>query len=77
MSYLWPKMEKLRLTTNMRALSNTIFSDFLLHVRNGDELITNEDMIEIPNELIKHGDDENPKNVWLTMSFIHLKIIHT
>lgn len=63
MSYLWPKMEKLRLTTNMRALSNTIFSDFLLHVGNGDELITDEDMIEIPNELIKHGDDENPKNV--------------
>lgn len=63
MSYLWPKMEKLRLTTNMRALSNTIFSDFLLHVGNGDELITDENMIEIPKELIKQGDDENPKNV--------------
>lgn len=43
----------------------------------GMVIITDEDMIEIPSELIKHGDDENPKNVWLTMSFIHLKIIHT
>ena len=55
MYYFWPKMENLRATTNMRARSDTIFSDSLLHIGNGDE-----DMIKIPNEmLIKYGDDEN------------------
>ena len=37
MSYLWPKMEKLRLTRNMRAQLDTTFSDFLLWVGDGDE----------------------------------------
>ena len=37
MSYLWPKMEKLRLIRNMRAQLDTTFSDFLLWVGDGDE----------------------------------------
>ena len=66
MSYLWPKMKNLRLATNMRSRSNTIFSHFLLHVGNGDEPIIDEDMIEIPNEmLIKYGDEENPEEFFI------------
>ena len=60
MSYLWPKMEKLRLTRNMRAQLDTTFSDFLLRVGDGDENSTNEDMINIPDHMLvqyKHGDD--------------------
>ena len=74
MSYLWPKMKNLRLATNMRSRSNTIFSHFLLHVENGDEPITNEDMIEIPNEmLIKYGDEENPEECLINNDFPLLK----
>ena len=43
----------------MRGCFDTIFSDFLLQVGDGDEPTTNKDIIEIPNEmLIKYGDDE-------------------
>ena len=45
------------------ARSDSIFSDFLLRVMNGEEPMTSEDMIKIPNEmLIKCYDDENPKD---------------
>ena len=74
MSYLWPKMKNLRLATNMRSRSNTIFSHFLLHVGNGDEPITDEDMIEIPNEmLIKYRDEENPEECLINNDFPLLK----
>ena len=77
MYYLWPKMENLRATTNMRARFDTIFSDSLLHIGNVDEPTTDEDIIKIPNEmLIKYGDDENPEEC-LTTTFLYLKIMHT
>ena len=54
-------MENLRLSINMRTRFDIILSDFLLHVGNGEEPTTNEDMIKIPNEiLVKYDDDENP-----------------
>ena len=36
-SYLWPKMEMLRLSTNMGAHSDSIFSDLLLCAENSDD----------------------------------------
>ena len=60
MSYLWPKMEKLRLTRNMRAQLDTTFSDFLLWVGDGDESSTNQDMINILDHMLvqyKNGDN--------------------
>ena len=36
-SYLWPLMEKIQFTRNMRARTDPTFSDFLLRVGNGDE----------------------------------------
>lgn len=49
-SYLWPKMEKIKLTRNMRARSDHGFSEFLLQVGNGDEPADNEDNIVIPKK---------------------------
>ena len=51
-SYLWPKMENLRFSINMRTRSDILFSDFLLCIGNGEEPTTNEDMIKIPNEIL-------------------------
>ena len=57
-------MENLRLSINMRTHFDIILSDFLLHVGNGEEPTTNEDMIKIPNEmLVKYDDDENPRRL--------------
>ncbi|XP_042505539.1 ATP-dependent DNA helicase PIF1-like [Macadamia integrifolia] len=58
MSYLWPKMKKLQLTTNMRAINDSCFSEFLLRVGNGEELTKSEDLIRIPDEMvIEHQND--------------------
>ncbi|KAG5560632.1 hypothetical protein RHGRI_003828 [Rhododendron griersonianum] len=64
MSYLWPKMQKLKLSKNMRAQHDSMFSDFLLRVGNGDEPTINEDLIQIPKEMVscyedtKHCEDQ-------------------
>ena len=73
-SYLWPKMEKLRLSINIRACSDPICSGFLLRVKNGEEPTTNKDMIKIPNEmLIKYDDDENLEDCLINDIFLSLK----
>ena len=73
-SYLWPKMEKLRLSINMRTHSNSNCTDFLLRVRNGEVPMTSEDMIKIPNEmLIKYNDDENLEDCLINDIFLSLK----
>ncbi|XP_049374031.1 uncharacterized protein LOC125839092 [Solanum verrucosum] len=38
-SYWWSLMEKIQLSTNMRAKADTTFRDFLLRIGNGDEMI--------------------------------------
>ncbi|KAK9273825.1 hypothetical protein L1049_018636 [Liquidambar formosana] len=58
-SYLWNNIEKLSLTTNIRARVDPNFSDFLLRVGNGDESTDNDDMIHLPDEVvIKYENDE-------------------
>lgn len=57
MSYLWPKMQKLKLSKNMRAQHDSMFSDFLLRVGNGDEPTINEDLIQIPKEMVSCYED--------------------
>ncbi|KAG5552563.1 hypothetical protein RHGRI_010594 [Rhododendron griersonianum] len=51
-SYLWTKMQKLILKTNMRAQSDSTFSDFLLRVGSGVEPTEDENMIEIHEDMI-------------------------
>ena len=58
-SYLWPLMEKIQFTRNMRARTDPTFSDFLLRVGNGDEPTIRENLILLPEQLtIKHSKDE-------------------
>ena len=57
-SYLWPKMEKLTLTKNMRARTDPEFSKFLLRVGNGEEPTNNEGNIVIPSNMIVKYDND-------------------
>ncbi|KAL3531638.1 hypothetical protein ACH5RR_005159 [Cinchona calisaya] len=59
-SYLWPYMERLSLSRNMRARTDTRFSEFLLRVGCGEEPINDEGNIELPNKMvIKYDDDDD------------------
>jgi len=44
--------EKIKLTKNMRVLSDPIFSAFLLHIGDGMENIIIEDTIELPSQIV-------------------------
>ncbi|KAG5586052.1 hypothetical protein H5410_046486 [Solanum commersonii] len=50
--YLWPLMEKIQLSTNMRARTDTTFSEFLLHIGNGEETTIKENLIALPQQMI-------------------------
>lgn len=51
-SYLWPLMEKIYLTTNMRAIADSNFSYFLLRVGNGEESTISDNLILLPNQMV-------------------------
>ncbi|XP_076935519.1 uncharacterized protein LOC143602210 [Bidens hawaiensis] len=51
MSPLWSSTEKLRLSINMRALSDQWFSEFLLRVRDETEETMNDNFIKIPDAM--------------------------
>ncbi|KAH0769608.1 hypothetical protein KY290_013589 [Solanum tuberosum] len=61
-SYLWPLMEKIQLSTNMRARVDTTFSNFLLRVGNGEETTIKDNLIALPEKMIvqqtQHGNPE-------------------
>ncbi|XP_022717760.1 uncharacterized protein LOC111276258 [Durio zibethinus] len=58
-SYLWSKIEKLKLTRNMRARLDDGFSEFLLRVGNDVEPTISNDLILLPKEMvIKYENDE-------------------
>ncbi|XP_052626500.1 uncharacterized protein LOC111912907 [Lactuca sativa] len=51
MSPLWPLIKKIRLTINMRALTDPWFSDFLIQVGNEDEEAIDGSFIRIPDDM--------------------------
>ncbi|XP_049394651.1 uncharacterized protein LOC125858930 [Solanum stenotomum] len=51
-SYLWPLMEKIQLSTNMRARADTTFSEFLLRIGNGEETTVNDNLVAVPVQMI-------------------------
>nr|XP_043633213.1 ATP-dependent DNA helicase pif1-like [Erigeron canadensis] len=51
MSPLWPGITKLRLSVNMRARTDPLFSDFLLRVGDGEEDMIDGNFIRIPDEM--------------------------
>ena len=58
-SYLWSKMEILKLTRNMRVRLDDGFSDFFLRVGNGVEPTISDDLILFPKEMvIQYENDE-------------------
>ncbi|XP_020266303.1 uncharacterized protein LOC109841775 [Asparagus officinalis] len=72
-SYLWNKMEKLKLPENMRAMTNSTFSDFLLRVGNGDEPMVADGRIALPAPiLIKNQSDDLPKDCLIHSIFSSL-----
>ncbi|XP_060200302.1 uncharacterized protein LOC132628541 [Lycium barbarum] len=57
-SYLWPLMEKIQFTRNMRARTDPTFSEFLLFVGNGEEPTIRDNLIRLPEQLtVKCGSD--------------------
>ncbi|XP_027076803.1 uncharacterized protein [Coffea arabica] len=51
-SSLWPHLQKLQLTENMRAKSNPLFTQFILEVGNGLEQLHNTDLVVIPSSIM-------------------------
>ncbi|XP_071918824.1 uncharacterized protein [Coffea arabica] len=57
-SYLWPHLEKLQLTDNMRARLDPSFTQFLLKVGDGLEKSEIQDCIQIPPSILIKYDNE-------------------
>ncbi|XP_027156989.1 uncharacterized protein LOC113758962 [Coffea eugenioides] len=51
-SYIWPHLQKIRLTENMRAFLDPSFSDFLLNIGNGTQATIANDKIQLPSSMI-------------------------
>ncbi|XP_074560285.1 uncharacterized protein LOC141816402 [Curcuma longa] len=51
-SHLWSGIQKIYLKVNMRAILDPIFSEFLLRVGEGRELVDENDDISLPHEII-------------------------
>ncbi|KAJ9566736.1 hypothetical protein OSB04_002702 [Centaurea solstitialis] len=75
MSPLWPTIKKIRLTLNMRALSDPWFSEFLLRVGDGNEEVLDENFIRIPDDMsIPYDDKVEPKDALIDAIFPSLQI---
>nr|XP_009778905.1 PREDICTED: ATP-dependent DNA helicase PIF1-like isoform X1 [Nicotiana sylvestris]XP_009778906.1 PREDICTED: ATP-dependent DNA helicase PIF1-like isoform X1 [Nicotiana sylvestris]XP_009778907.1 PREDICTED: ATP-dependent DNA helicase PIF1-like isoform X1 [Nicotiana sylvestris]XP_009778908.1 PREDICTED: ATP-dependent DNA helicase PIF1-like isoform X1 [Nicotiana sylvestris]XP_009778909.1 PREDICTED: ATP-dependent DNA helicase PIF1-like isoform X1 [Nicotiana sylvestris]XP_009778910.1 PREDICTED: ATP- len=51
-SDIWPRLEKLQLSENMRAKTDPAFCEYLMRIGNGNEPLTSENKIEIPKSFI-------------------------
>ncbi|XP_071920797.1 uncharacterized protein [Coffea arabica] len=51
-SYIWPHLQKIRLTENMRAFLDPSFSDFLLNIGNGTQATITDDKIRLPSLMV-------------------------
>ncbi|XP_035539697.1 uncharacterized protein LOC118344048 [Juglans regia] len=57
-SYLWPTLIKLRLTENMRARLDPVFSEYVLELGNGMPPITIDETVKIPNGMLVPYEDD-------------------
>ncbi|XP_020266115.1 ATP-dependent DNA helicase PIF1-like [Asparagus officinalis] len=63
-------MEKLKLSKNMRARTDSTFNEFLLRVGNGDELTVADDLIALSTSiLIKNQSDDLPEDCLINVIF--------
>jgi len=51
-SYLWNKIQKIRLSRNMRAQSDPWFSEYLLRIGNGTEETIGDDYVRLPDDIV-------------------------
>jgi hypothetical protein len=58
-SYIWIDVQKISLTRNMRAQSDTWFSDYLLRIGNGTEDTFAGDYIHLPKDIVIEYKDEH------------------
>ncbi|XP_015167741.1 ATP-dependent DNA helicase RRM3-like [Solanum tuberosum] len=73
-SYLWPLMEKIQLSTNMRARADTHFSNFLLRVGNGEETTIKDNLIALPEQMtVQHTQHGNPEETLIREIFPDLQ----
>jgi hypothetical protein len=72
-SYLWPLLQKIRLTENMRAKLDPMFSEYVLQVGNGTKLITIDNKIELPTTMIiPYIDDMTSLNALIDIVFLNI-----
>ncbi|TVU09088.1 hypothetical protein EJB05_42528, partial [Eragrostis curvula] len=57
-SYIWEQIRKIRLTQNMRAQSDPLFSQYLLRVGDGVEESIGDDYIRLLEEIVTEYDEE-------------------
>ncbi|XP_049391723.1 uncharacterized protein LOC125856229 [Solanum stenotomum] len=73
-SYLWPLMEKVQLSTNMRARTDQSFSDYLLHIGNGEARTIKDNLIALPKQMtLQQSGDINPKESLVREIFLALE----
>ncbi|XP_009802186.1 ATP-dependent DNA helicase PIF1-like [Nicotiana sylvestris] len=72
-SYLWPLMENIHFTTNMRSKADPNFTNFLLRVSNGDEQTVKDNLLSLPELIVvKHNSDERPDECLIREIFLSL-----
>ncbi|KAM3398427.1 hypothetical protein P3S68_001942 [Capsicum galapagoense] len=64
-SYLWHRMERIKLTRNIRARIDSSFSEFLLRIGNGEELTTRDDFVILPKQLVIENNSSSTAEVTL------------
>ncbi|TVU03306.1 hypothetical protein EJB05_51153, partial [Eragrostis curvula] len=57
-SYIWDRIRKIRLTQNMRAQSDPLFSQYLLRLGDGVEESVGNDYIRLPEEIVIEYNEE-------------------
>ncbi|XP_028123460.1 uncharacterized protein LOC114320578 [Camellia sinensis] len=70
MSYIWHSLEKIKLTENMRAKHDPVFSNFLLSVGNGTKQQISSERIRIPKVILfPYNKNTDPLQELITFVF--------
>ncbi|XP_047253623.1 ATP-dependent DNA helicase PIF2-like [Capsicum annuum] len=72
-SYLWHQMKKIKLTRNMRAKTDSSFSELLLRIGNWEEPTIRDDLVLLPKQLaIETKSDGTGTNALIEQIFLEL-----
>jgi ATP-dependent DNA helicase PIF1 len=72
-SYLWPILQKIKLTENMRTKLNPMFLEYVVQVGNGTKLVTIDNKIKIPTTMIiPYIDDMISLNALIDIVFLDI-----